>query len=88
MKILHYSDLNLGKLKKQFKKVEGFLAKGDFKSADVKKMVTRIITVRNWTIRTVCCSNLRRIKTKLMFCFWRSFTIMLMINLGFCEVRR
>jgi hypothetical protein len=39
MKILHYSDLNLGKLKKQFKKVEGFLAKGDFKSADVKKMV-------------------------------------------------
>lgn len=39
MKILHYTDLNVGKLKKQFKKVEGFLAKGDFKSADVKKMV-------------------------------------------------
>lgn len=39
MNLLYYSDLNIGKLQKSFDKVEGFLKKGDFKSADVKKMV-------------------------------------------------
>lgn len=39
MYLLYYSDLNIGKLQAAFNKVEGFLQKGDFKSADVKKMV-------------------------------------------------
>lgn len=38
MKILYYNDLETKGVKKQFKKVEGFLKKGDFKSADVKKL--------------------------------------------------
>ena len=38
MNILHFNDLEIGKLKKQFDKTVSFLQVGDFKSADVKKM--------------------------------------------------
>ena len=38
MKLLYYNGLNTKGVKEQFKKVESFLAKGDFKSAEVKKM--------------------------------------------------
>jgi len=39
MEVLLYNELDYGKIKKKFDKVLGFLKKGDFKSADVKKMV-------------------------------------------------
>ena len=39
IQILLYNDLDYGKLKKQIDKVIGFLKAGDFKSADVKKML-------------------------------------------------
>ncbi|MGB1205950.1 MAG: UvrD-helicase domain-containing protein [Chitinophagales bacterium] len=38
MEILYYNELNTKGVKKQFEKVGNFLKKGDFKSADVKKM--------------------------------------------------
>ena len=38
MDLLYYNELDYSKVTKSFKKVEKFLAKGDFKSADVKKM--------------------------------------------------
>ncbi|MFK7908568.1 MAG: UvrD-helicase domain-containing protein [Chitinophagales bacterium] len=38
LKILYYNELDTKGVKQQFKKVEGFLQKGDFKSAEVKKM--------------------------------------------------
>ena len=38
MKLLYYNELETSKVKKSFKKVEQFLQKGDFNSADVKKM--------------------------------------------------
>ena len=38
MRLLYYNELDTSKVKKQFKKVEQLLEKGDFKSADVKKM--------------------------------------------------
>lgn len=38
LEILHYNELDSSGLKSQLKKVEDFLRKGDFKSADVKKM--------------------------------------------------
>ncbi len=38
LKILYYNELDTKGVKQQFKKVEGFLKKGDFKSAEVKKM--------------------------------------------------
>ncbi len=37
-KLLHYHELDLSGVKTSFKKVEAALAKGDFRSADVKKM--------------------------------------------------
>ncbi len=39
MEILIYNELDYSKAKKQFQKVLSFLKEGDFKSADVKKMV-------------------------------------------------
>ncbi|MEZ4886732.1 MAG: hypothetical protein R3E32_18535 [Chitinophagales bacterium] len=38
LKILYYNELDTKGVKQQFKRVEGFLQKGDFKSAEVKKM--------------------------------------------------
>lgn len=38
MNLLYYSDLDYSTVEKKFKKVEKMLAKGDFKSADVKKL--------------------------------------------------
>ena len=38
MNILYYRDLDYSKVKKQFEKTVGFLKKGDFSSAEVKKM--------------------------------------------------
>ena len=38
MKLLYYTDLEISKVAKQFKKIETYLAAGDFASADVKKM--------------------------------------------------
>ena len=38
LKILHYNELDTSRVKDSFKKVSGFLQKGDFKSAEVKKM--------------------------------------------------
>ncbi|MDA3893384.1 MAG: UvrD-helicase domain-containing protein [Salinivirgaceae bacterium] len=38
MNILHYSDLNYNKVKKQFAKIVSFLENNDFASAEVKKM--------------------------------------------------
>lgn len=38
MNLLYYNDLDVSKVKKQFKKVESFLKASDFKSAEVKKM--------------------------------------------------
>ncbi len=38
LKLLYYNDLDTKGVKQQFKKVEKFLQKGDFKSAEVKKM--------------------------------------------------
>lgn len=38
MRLLYYNELDTSKVKRQFKKVEKYLEKGDFKSADVKKM--------------------------------------------------
>ncbi|MEX2565102.1 MAG: UvrD-helicase domain-containing protein [Cyclobacteriaceae bacterium] len=38
MEILYYNDLDFSKVKKAFEKTVDFLRKGDFKSADVKKM--------------------------------------------------
>jgi hypothetical protein len=37
MEILHYNDLNLSKVKKNFNKVLEHLKKGNFAAADVKK---------------------------------------------------
>jgi ankyrin repeat protein len=39
MEVLLYNELDYSKIKKKFDKVLGFLKKGEFKSADVKKMV-------------------------------------------------
>lgn len=39
MEILYYNDLNFSKVKKQFEKTVGFLRNGDFKSAEIKKML-------------------------------------------------
>ncbi|MGB0929805.1 MAG: hypothetical protein ACPGVB_03460, partial [Chitinophagales bacterium] len=38
LKILYYNELDTKGVKQQFKRVEKFLQKGDFKSAEVKKM--------------------------------------------------
>ncbi len=38
MEILYYNDLDFSKVKKQFEKTVDFLRKGDFRSADIKKM--------------------------------------------------
>jgi hypothetical protein len=38
MNILYYSDLDTSKVKKQFDKTVNFLQKGDFKSAEIKKL--------------------------------------------------
>ncbi len=38
MKVLYYNELNYQPLKKQFEKLISYLEKGDFKSADVKKL--------------------------------------------------
>lgn len=38
MKIIYYSDLDTSKVKKQFDKTVDFLQKGDFKSAEIKKL--------------------------------------------------
>jgi hypothetical protein len=38
MEILHYNDLNLTKVKKNFNKVVEHLKNGNFAAADVKKM--------------------------------------------------
>lgn len=40
MNLLFYENLEINKVKKQYDKVIDFLKKGDFKSADVKKMVS------------------------------------------------
>ena len=39
MQVLHYNDLNASGLEQKISKVKQFLAKGDFRAADVKKMV-------------------------------------------------
>ncbi len=38
MKILEYADLDVAKVKRQYEKTLDFLAKDDFRSADVKKL--------------------------------------------------
>ncbi len=38
MEILYYNDLDFSKVKKQFEKTLNFLRKGDFKSAEIKKL--------------------------------------------------
>lgn len=38
MEILYYNDLDFSKVKKQFEKTVNFLRKGDFKSAEIKKL--------------------------------------------------
>jgi hypothetical protein len=38
MKVIEYIDLDTSKVKRQYEKVKGFLANGDFRSAEVKKL--------------------------------------------------